>query len=379
MTTPARISLQLYLGIAVPAPAPESVARWLSAADVTRRHNDAGQFQLTFRIDRGQSPADDYALLKTPLLKPGARVVVAVRINGTETILIDGFVRTQDLAHDRQFGGAVLTVGGEDVSYAMDRVELSLEYPEMGDSMIVAAALAKYAAVAAPQIIPTPTDLIPQTVERTPQQNATDRAFVKQLAGVHGYIFSIRPTATLGLNTAYWGPPPRVGRVAPALTMDMGSATNVEAVSFHEDASRPVLMYGMVQDRDTEEDMPLATLGSTRLPPFAADPALNPANPFQARALFTDPRYGYLRALADAQAVTDVSTDQVVVATGSVDTLRYGAVLEAPGLVDLRGAGMTHDGRYYVAEVAHSLSRGAYRQQFTLTREGVGSTIRSVA
>ena len=378
MTAPAKIAMRLYLGAALPSPAPEAVLRSLTSAQVIRKDNDPGGFQLTFNADRTKGAGADYGLLQSPLLKPGIRAVIAVQMNGTETILIDGFITNQELSHDRQFGGAALTVSGEDVSYAMDRVELSLEFPQMGDSMIVAAALAKYSAVAAPLVSPTATDLIPMEEERTPQQNSTDRAMVKQLAGVHGYIFCIQPTPVLGVNTAYWGPP-RIGPTAPALTVDMGSATNVETLSFHQDASAPVLMYGFVQDRDTEEDMPLATTTSTRLPPLAADPALDVANPLQARRLFVDPRYGYLRAMADAQAVTDISTDRVVTATGVVDTTRYGAVLEAPGLVAVRGVGRSYDGRYYLPEVTHQFTRGTYRQSFTLTREGTGSTIERVA
>jgi hypothetical protein len=35
---------------------------------------------------------------------------------------------------------------------------------------------------------------------------------------------------------------------------------------------------------------------------------------------------------------------------------------------------MSLDGIYYVNSVTHSLSRGEYRQQFTLSREGFGTT-----
>ena len=54
--------------------------------------------------------------------------------------------------------------------------------------------------------------------------------------------------------------------------------------------------------------------------------------------------------------------------------MRYGDILQARGLVGLRGAGYTYDGFYYVKSVTHALQRGGYQQRFTLTREGVGST-----
>jgi hypothetical protein len=54
-------------------------------------------------------------------------------------------------------------------------------------------------------------------------------------------------------------------------------------------------------------------------------------------------------------------------------------VLRARQLVGLRGAGYLHDGLYYVKRVTHSLSTGRYTQSFTLTREGVGSTVPEVS
>jgi hypothetical protein len=43
--------------------------------------------------------------------------------------------------------------------------------------------------------------------------------------------------------------------------------------------------------------------------------------------------------------------------------------------VGLRGAGLTNDGLFYVKSVSHSIRRGEYKQRFTLTREGTGTTI----
>jgi hypothetical protein len=68
-----------------------------------------------------------------------------------------------------------------------------------------------------------------------------------------------------------------------------------------------------------------------------------------------------------------------VTAQGEVDTLRYGAVLEAAGLVDVRGAGRSFDGRYRIDTVTDRIARGSYRQAFSLAREGTGSTIDRVS
>ena len=380
MSAPASIKLELWLGTAVPSPAPQSVTEKLQSVEVTRNADSPSAFQLHFHVDRTAGVSSDFALLAGGLLQPWNRVIVSVRMNGSSTILIDGFITHQELAHDSQFSASTLTVTGEDVSILMDRVELSLEYPGMPDSAIAFVILSKYTAIGiAPEVVPTPVDLLPDPLERTPQQNGTDRCYLQSLAAPYGYRFSVRPGPVPMTNIALWGPPLNLGAVAPALSMDVGGATTIDKISFQLDSLAPIQMYGSVQDSDTQEDLPLATFASTRLPPLAADPAFSPGGLLQRRNLFTDPRYGYLRAMADAQAQTDVSTDRAATARGELDTSRYGAILDVPGLVDVRGAGESYDGRYRVDAVTHSLARGKYRQSFTLAREGTGSTIGRVS
>lgn len=373
---PSSINLQLLLNM---APAPLYVMEKLESVQVTRSDNGPSGFQLSFHADRTAALSPDFALLSGSALAPATRVTIAVTISGSVTVLIDGFITRQELAHSKTFGASTLTITGEDISVAMDRVEWSLEYPEMGDSAIAMVVLLKYMSMATPFVVPTEADLIPLAVERVPQQSSTDREYLMQLAAPYGYIFNIQPGASAGSNTAYWGPRPRTGTVNRALSVDLGPATNVESLNFQFDSLAPTLVYGMVQDDITEETLPLATLASTRLPPFATSPALDLFGLLQRRNLFCDPRYGYLMAMVNAQAQTDMSTDQVVVGQGELDTVRYGDVLNVPGLVDVRGSGLSYDGRYYIQAVTHTIARGSHRQAFTLTREGVGSTVSRVS
>jgi hypothetical protein len=56
-----------------------------------------------------------------------------------------------------------------------------------------------------------------------------------------------------------------------------------------------------------------------------------------------------------------------------LDGLRYGGILQARGLVGLRGAGLSYDGLYYVKRVAHTVRKEQYTARFTLTRDGTGA------
>ncbi len=380
MNAPASINLQLLVGSMVPSAAPAYVTEKLESVEVVRSADQASVFHLVFHADRTRGSSPDFALLESPLLKPWNRVLVRVTVASQTVTLIDGFITHQELSHDKAFASSTLTVTGEDVSILMDRVQYSLEYPAMGDSLMVLAVLAKYSMIGiVPEVMPTASDLVTPPIERTPQQNSTDRAFVRQLAQPYGYWFCVQPGPEPLTNVAYWGPPRHIGSVKPALSMDVGPATNVEKISFTLDSIAPIQFLGMVQDDVSEMDLPLGTLASTRLPALATDPAFNPVGLLQRRDIFTDPRFGYVRAMVDVQAQTDVSTDDVVTVEGELDTMRYGAVLDAPGLVDVRGAGQSYDGRYVVRQVTHTLSRGAYRQGFRLSREGTGSTVSRVA
>jgi hypothetical protein len=322
----------------------------------------------------------DYALLSTPLLQARGRLALTVSINGTTTVLMDGFITRQELKHETYAGGASLTVTGQDVSVLMDLYQISFEYPSMPDAAIAAIVLAKYTMIGViPEIIPTPSSLVPLPLDWTPQQNSTDREYLKQLASPHGYVFYVTPGPVLGTNVAYWGPPNRFATPQPALTVDMGPASNVESLSFQYDAMAPSLVHGMVQDNIDEFDVPVLTLLSTRLPPFASNPALLANQPFVRNLQFTDPRVGILQSYDLAQSITDVSTDKVVTASGSVDTYRYGAILSAPGVIGVRGTGNSYDGLYYLQSVTHSISRAEHKQEFVLNREGTGTLAPVVA
>lgn len=374
------INLTLALGGMLPSPAPKAIMEALESVEVTHSDCGASVFQLRFHADRSASAGADFALLSGGLLQPSSRVQLAVTFNGTPRVLMDGFITTQELKYDRGVGASTLTVTGEDVSVLMDLAELSFEYPALGDAAIALAVLAKYALIGVlPEVIPPPSSLLSLPVEHVPQQCATDRAYLKELAANHGYVFYIKPGPLAGTNTAYWGPPIRFGAVQKALTVDMGPSTNVDAISFNYNALAPALMHGLVQDDDFEMVFPIATFASTRVPDFARDQAIEANFPFFVRnRQYVDPRYGALRAVDLAQTETTVSTDQVVTVEGTLDALRYGALLDAPGRVAVRGAGDTYDGLYYVQSVTHVIARGGYQQRFALQREGTGSTLSQV-
>jgi hypothetical protein len=51
--------------------------------------------------------------------------------------------------------------------------------------------------------------------------------------------------------------------------------------------------------------------------------------------------------------------------------VRYGRLLKARQLVGVRGVGIAYDGLYYVQSVTSTLKRGEFKQNFSLTRNGL--------
>jgi hypothetical protein len=368
------IELTLLLGpvIAIPAPLPYIEA--LQSAQVT--HSDSGRsgFQLTFAVGRsGLSDLVDYSLLTLPLLKPFNRVILIVTINAIPNVLMDGIITNQQLSPGDQPGTGTLTVTGEDVSVMMDMEEKGTEWPampEMAIANLIILGYAQYGLV--PVVIPPPEMDVPLPIERVPAQHGTDLSYLNQMAGRFGYVFYVTPGPVPFMNTAYWGPPIRTGIPQPALTVNMGPETNVNSVSFSNNALAPVTVSGQVQDRQTNVTVPVMTFVSTR-PPLAAEPAIIFNQPNVRKVLFEGNGLTVAQAYARAQAQTDASTDNVVTASGELSAVRYGGILQSRGIVGLRGVGYSYDGFYYVKSVSHNISRGEYKQNFTLTRDGTGA------
>ncbi len=366
------IQVTLLIGRFVPLPAPPPLMEALQSIDITQ--SETSGFQISFLAQRSPGYSPDYTLLITQLLQPGNRVVIIVTLNAIPRVLMDGIITQQQFAPNNN-GPATLTVTGEDISIAMDMYELSVPYPDMGHATIAALILAKYAGLGIePIIVPPISGSIPNEDEFTLTQRGTDRSYLKSLAAANDYVFYVSPGLIPLQNIAYWGPVVRLGLLQKALTIDAGPETNVESLSFSYNGLAPVQVSGEVSDEETEAFVPVRTWSSSRLPPLSSMPPLVVNQPFVRQQQLAYEGSSFIEAEALAQSITDQSLDSVVTGEGTLDVLRYGDILTAPGLVGVRGVGFSYDGYYMVKQVSHQISSGKYTQSFSLSREGLGST-----
>ena len=370
-------TLTLWIGPTVPVPAPPELLDALDHVEVNNADRGRSGFQLTFSAGRS-GPADmtDYPLLSRPTLQLFSRVVLLVAFGGAPKVLMDGVITHRELMPGASPGTGTLTVTGEDVSVMMDLEEKNAEHPAQAENVIATVLIGSYPTLGLiPQVIAPPLIDPPPPTERVPVQRGTDLAYLKQMAARFGFVCYVIPGPAPLSNTMYWGPQVRVGAPQRALTVDMGVDTNVQQISFRNDGLAPTRVRGVVQDRSSNQSMPIESLASLRVPL-----SVNPdwlSLPASRTTLTAISGLTTTQALARAQGLMEASTDSMT-ATGTLDALRYGQLLSARGLVQLRGAGFTHDGLWYVQRVSHRIRRGEYSQSFTLSRDGSGSTIPAV-
>ncbi|MBI9048804.1 MAG: hypothetical protein JEZ00_05280 [Anaerolineaceae bacterium] len=368
------IHLTLMIGPTVAVPAPLPYLEALQSVRVT--HSDTGRsgFQLTFQAGRpGPSSLMDYPLLSLPLLKVFNRVILIVTINAIPGVLLDGIITDQQLSPGNQPGTGTITVTGEDVSVMMDMEEKNVEHPAQPELVIANKIIATYAQYGLIPIVLPPLAMdVPLPIERIPAQRDTDLGYLNEMAGRHGYVFYVVPGPAPFTNTAYWGPPVRLGIPQSALSVNLGPNTNVNTINFQNNALAPAMVSGQVQDRQTNQTVPVQTVVSTR-PPLSSQPAVLVNQPNVRTTQFQGNGLNIAQSYGRAQAQTDASTDDTLTVTGELDAVRYGGMLQARSLVGLRGVGFTFDGFYYVKSVTHNITRGDYKQSFTLKREGTGA------
>jgi hypothetical protein len=360
------IRLVLLIGKTVPLPASYDVMSALSKIEVTNDAKSSDGFQMTFSLAKGIL---DYSLLSAGTFDAGTRVIIGVLLGVIPEVLIDGIITHHQVAPSNDPGMSTLTVTGSDVSVMLDLEEKDEKYENQPDFIIFSRLIAAYAQFGlVPN--PTPTTNVPIMLQTIPRQSGeTDLKFIQRMATRNGFVFYIEPL-TFGVNTAYFGPENRLGLPQPALSLNMGSSTNVDTLSFSQDGMATVQTKGTFIEPILKLTIPIPALPSLKLPPLASSPT-----PALRTVLLRDTANKNVGEAASAAISAVTNAPDAVTGEGKVETVRYGNILRARKLVGVRGAGFSYDGNYYVRRVSHSMARGQYTQSFSLSREGTGALL----
>ena len=148
----------------------------------------------------------------------------------------------------------------------------------------------------------------------------------------------------------------------------MDAYTNVESLSFTLDGLAKKIRIFTILDPITRKipiPIPLPNVSITK-PPLG----LRPTPPAKIELHNSGAQLEPDEAARDILSFL-MNNSTAISGSGSLDVMQYGQLLRARTLVGVRGAGISYDGLYFVDSVTHNIKKGEYKQNFSLSRDGL--------
>lgn len=311
-----------------------------------------------------------WTLLDDDLFTRLAKISLSVTIgSGPAVPLIDGYVIDVDTTFSTEPNGSLLAVTAMDSTVLMHLDEKVKAWSNMMDSD-VASSIFSDASYGFTPIVES-TQWTRDENDQTLIQRGTDIQFLQYLAERNGYECFVTSSDS-GIE-GHFHPPKHDGQPQGTLTVNMGSATNVNRFQARFDMLGPSAAKGATLDSDDGSSQDGKADEATRAEDMGSTSSVPSDRP--RRVLLSQlamAKAGEVQRYA--QSVVDRSSWSIV-AQGDLNTLAYGGVLKAKQPVMVRGVGRTFSGRYYVERVLHAItSDGSYVQRFTLRRNATGLT-----
>lgn len=294
------------------------------------------------------------------------RVDAVVGSQGSQP-LIEAYVTETRTEFSNQPGGSTLEVLAMDPTVLMNLDEKIRPWPDMADSDIAEVIFGEYGFN--PQVEQTqPTR---QEIDHTTMQRGTDIRFLRRLAQRNGYECYVELNPESGDVEGHFHPP-RVDQTHQGvLSVNLGTATNVNRFTGRYDMLGPVSAQATNLEINDQADQS-ADIGESSLENLGDESANRQTQPRRILLRNTGmSETGELQTFA--QAVVDRSAFAIR-AEGELSTVTYRDILRAKRPVNVRGAGRQFSGTYYVEKVLHRLRGEGYTQEFALRRNALGVT-----
>lgn len=368
--------LTLMMGGFNASPVPYQIIDALTEVQVNSSIGSQSGFQLKFTLGK-QSLVQQW--LNAGNFDPRQRVIIAVTVNGTTDVLMDGIITKQDLTPSSAPGKSTLTITGLDLTALMDFIDFTgIPYPAMPQFLIVELVLAKYLVLGVvPVAIPAALSDFQNPLDRFRKHLGSDYHYISILARNSGAIFYLDPGPQPGMSIAYYGPD--ISKYFPtmqsALSINFDGTTNIDSLSFSYDGTLATQYLVTIIEPNTKIPIPIPVPSIDLLKAPLAAHAPTPLKSQQLKPVASESPIG----AALAALASEFQTSDVISGSGQLDVLRYGKVFKVRQQTSVRGAGQYYDGKYYVKSVSHSIKRGEYKQSFSLSRGGTGSSISTVS
>ncbi len=331
-----------------------------SGVEVHERMGEATTYMIRYPVDISEG---DMTLLGDGRIDAGSKLSVLVPIEETTHCLVKGPVYSQNIHLQHGGEGSSVVVSGADTSIVMDRETKSAVWSDVADSDAVLAILGNYGLL--PDVEPSNARHL--ETKHSLVQRGTDLRFIRQLARRNGCLFWITCDAT-GIETAHFKRPPIDGSEEAELIINLESP-NLASIDISWDVERPTSVEGLqlnLNDKTNIEG------GSAQTPQtILGDAGL--------RAITGDIRSVHVSApsddagdmLARCEGAL-IEADWFIRASCDTSLNRLGGLVRAHSIVNVRGAGSRHSGKYFVAGVRHIIDASAHRMELELLRNGWG-------
>jgi hypothetical protein len=326
---------------------------------------------LVLRVPVNRTSAGDPQYVGDGTFEPytGISMVVTPSGQGAQCVF-DGYVLSWQLHLDRSSSSSTLDVAAQDASWLMNIDDTVKEWPGQTDGQVANSIFGSYGF--------TPADA--NTDDDSPAhdpdghtlfQRATDLQFLKGLARRDGKICRVACTDTPGQRTGYFIRPSVDAQPVATISLVDPNAWTVDTLDFDWDVMRPsqvdASQVDLTQASDDGVETDTDSSGLTTL----ADRDLPTYTGRSSTLLLTTP--ADVTELPQRTAAVLTESGFFTRCTGEADADRLGAVLRAGDVVTIEGAGAIHSGTWLVWTVRHRFSLDAFKMQFTLVRNGVGS------
>jgi phage protein D len=296
------------------------------------------------------------------------RLTVTVTVgSGQAETLLHGHVVETRAELSSQPGHSVLRVVAMDPSVLMSLEEKIRAWPDMTDADIADSVFSEYGFTAKVEA----TQPARQDDDAPTLQRGSDIQFLRRLAGRNGYECFVEVEPASGAVEGHFHLPKVEATPQGVLSVNLGSATNVDRFAARFDMLGPVTVDASSLDAEDDDEQQvqvdraaLPALGKAEVGPEERPRKVLLSGTGLAQA-------GELQTYA--QAVADESA-WALTADGELDTALYGGVLRAKRPVLVRGAGQRLSGTWYVERVLHTFTADGYTQRFTLRRNALGVT-----
>lgn len=331
-----------------------------SSVEVSEHAGQTSTFNLRYGLDilDGNLP-----YLIDNRLDAGSEISVLVSIDNSSHCLIKGPVHGHNIHIEHGGGGSSLDVRGSDTSIKMDRESQSVVWKDLTDSDAVQSIISKYGYT--PDVETTSAGHYEN--KHSLIQRESDLSFIRRLARRNGFYFWITFDST-GIETAHFRRSQLGVSPATQLIINLDSPT-LATLDINWDVERPTSIKGLQLDLNAKSDInllvqktPQTILGDAGLIDITGDtrsvhlsaPA-NDAGDLQSRG------EGAL-----------IEADWFIQAMCQTTVAKIGSIIRPYTIVELRGLGSRHSGKYFVSGVTHTIDAIEHKMYIQLMRNGWG-------